>query len=165
MTTTATCYWHPDRETRLQCGRCGKYICVDCIRQHPVGVRCKECARAQQLPMYQVSASYYLRGIAAAVGSGLAALVTLSLIFTYLPFGGFFFVIFMGLAGYAVGEAVGAAVNKRRGRPYQYMALSGALLATLPWLWFGLTSLSIAGAFNLIGVGIALMVAWARRAP
>jgi hypothetical protein len=161
----ATCYWHPDRETGLQCGRCGKYICVQCMRPHPVGVRCKECARATQIPTYQISTSYYARGIGAAAALGLAGLVALGIVFRYVPGAGFLFFIIMGLLGYAIGEGVGKAVNQRRGRPYQYMALGGALLATGPIAIASLFSFSLGALLNLLGVGIALMVAWARRAP
>lgn len=161
----ATCYWHPDRETGLQCSRCGKYICVECMRQHPVGIRCKECARLQRLPTYQVSGTYLARGIGAAIGLGIAGLIVLELLFQYLPFGGFFFFIIMGGLGYVIGEGVGAAVNKRRGRPYQYMALGSALIATAPFALLGLSSFNLGALFNLLGVGIAIAVAWQRRAP
>ena len=135
------------------------------MRQHPVGIRCKECAREQRLPTYQVSASYFVRGTLAAVAVGVAGLVGLTLIFNFFPGLGIFFFILMGLLGYVVGEGVGTAVNQRRGRPYQYMALGGALIATAPFAIAGLLSFSIAGALNIVGVGIALSVAWSRRAP
>ena len=65
---TITCHWHPDRETGLHCTNCGKPMCVECMRQHPVGMRCKECSRQNVLPTYQISTSFYARGIAAALG-------------------------------------------------------------------------------------------------
>jgi len=160
----ATCYWHPDRETGLQCGRCGKYVCVQCMRQHPVGIRCKECASATQVPTYQISTAYYARGIVAAVGLGVLGLGALYLVLQ-LRFLGFFFFIIMGLLGYLIGEGVGKAVNQRRGRPYQYMALGGALIATGPIAFASLFTFSMGALLNLLGVGIALMVAWQRRAP
>jgi membrane associated rhomboid family serine protease len=42
---TATCYRHPDRETRVSCSNCGRPICPDCMTTTPVGMRCPECAR------------------------------------------------------------------------------------------------------------------------
>lgn len=164
--TTLTCHWHPDRETGLRCSHCGKPICTACMRQHPVGIRCKECSVEMRLPTYQISTAYYAKGIGAAIGLGLGGLILLSLLFAFVPFvRGFFFFIVMGGLGYFIGEGVGRAVNQRRGRPYQYMALGGVLLATAP---IGLASLfvfSIGSLFNLAGVGMAVLVAWSRRAP
>lgn len=42
-----TCYRHPQRETWVSCGRCGKPLCPDCIEHGPVGVRCRECLLPQ----------------------------------------------------------------------------------------------------------------------
>ena len=162
---TETCHWHPDRETGLHCSRCGKAICVECLRQHPVGIRCKECAVETRLPVFQVSRAYYAKGISAALGLGFAGLITLGVISQIIPAAGFFFFILMGGLGYAIGEGVGYAVNRRRGRPYQYMALGGVLLATAPIALFSLSALSIGALLNLVGIGIALSVAWQRRAP
>ena len=163
MASATTCHWHPDRETGLRCSNCGKPICVECMRQHPVGIRCKECAREARLPTYRVSRSYAARGVAAAVGLGLAgALVLLVLIGL---FAGFFFLIVMVGLGYALGEGVSWAVNRRRGRAYQYMALGSVLLATSAFVVPALFSLSIGSAFVLMGVAAAGFVAWHRLAP
>lgn len=40
----SACYRHPDRETGLACSSCGRPICIDCMTQTPVGLRCPECA-------------------------------------------------------------------------------------------------------------------------
>lgn len=41
----ATCYRHPERETKVSCSNCGRPICPDCMTSTPVGMRCPECAR------------------------------------------------------------------------------------------------------------------------
>ena len=140
-------------------------MCVECMRQHPVGIRCKKCARKSVLPTYQVSTSYYARGIGAAVVMGLVGSLGLSIAFWLLPFAGFFFFIVMAGLGYVIGEGVGSAVNQRRGRPYQYMALGGVLLATFPIAIASIFVLSIGALMNLAGVAIAGTVAWRRRGP
>lgn len=43
--TTAYCYRHPDRATRLSCTECGRPICVECSRDAAVGQKCPECAQ------------------------------------------------------------------------------------------------------------------------
>ena len=166
MTTARTCHWHPDRQTGLSCSRCGKPICVDCMRYHPVGIRCKECARLAVLPTYRLSAGYMVRGLAAMAGLGLAGGIALFII-TGLPGLGFLSLLLMIGLGYVVGEGIGAAVNRRRGRPYQYMAAGAVVLA------FGLylvTQLAVTGSFTLdaftaLGAVIAVVVAVNRLRP
>jgi hypothetical protein len=133
------------------------------MRQHPVGIRCKQCERELRMPTYQISTSYYAKGIGAAVVLGLGGLFALTLILAIFPAAGFFFFILMGGLGYGIGEGVGRAVNQRRGRPYQYMALGGVLLATAPIAIGSIFVLSAGAAFNLLGVGMAALVAWERR--
>ena len=43
----ATCYRHPNRETGVSCSNCGRPICPDCMTPTPVGMRCPECAQAE----------------------------------------------------------------------------------------------------------------------
>jgi len=41
-----TCYRHPDRQTYIQCVRCYRPVCGECMRSAPVGQQCVECAHA-----------------------------------------------------------------------------------------------------------------------
>ena len=157
------CHWHPERETGLSCGRCGKSICTDCMGQHPVGVRCKECASPAPLPTYRVSPDYVARGLGAAAAAGFGGAILLSILARFFG-NGFLFLFLMVAFGYVVGEVVSSAVNRRRGRPYQYIAAGGALLATAPVL-LPLLLYGSFGLFGLLGVGIAVWVAQARLAP
>jgi membrane associated rhomboid family serine protease len=40
------CYRHPGRQTYVQCTRCGRYICGDCMISAAVGHQCPECVAA-----------------------------------------------------------------------------------------------------------------------
>ena len=80
------CATHPDTETNLKCGKCGKPICPKCMVQTPVGARCRECARVKKLPTFTVSGSYYLRGIGAALGMGIVMGLAWGAIDAIMPF-------------------------------------------------------------------------------
>ena len=52
----ATCYRHPDRETKVACSNCERPICPDCMTPTPVGMRCPECA-GQTTPVRRAAAA------------------------------------------------------------------------------------------------------------
>jgi hypothetical protein len=108
------CATHPETETNLRCGKCGKPICPRCLVQTPVGSRCRECARLYKLPTYRVSAMHYLR----AAGAALVAAVILGLawgfINRFVPFIYINLLIAAGI-GFAIGEVTGRAVNRKKG--------------------------------------------------
>ncbi|MER5861774.1 rhomboid family intramembrane serine protease [Kitasatospora sp. NPDC002040] len=39
------CYRHPERETGIACGRCGRPICPECMVSASVGFQCPECVQ------------------------------------------------------------------------------------------------------------------------
>lgn len=43
------CYRHPQRETGVSCSNCGRPICHDCMIEAPVGFRCPECVKEQNV--------------------------------------------------------------------------------------------------------------------
>lgn len=124
------CARHPDVETPLRCGRCETPICPRCLVQTPVGARCRDCAGVKRIPTYNLSPTYLLRGLAAAVGSG----ALIGYVWGYfLGISGFgFFGFFIGLAmGWAFSEAIGLATNRRMGAPLAMMGVLAAVIAYL----------------------------------
>ena len=122
------CATHPSVETELACGKCGKPICPRCLVYTPVGTRCRDCAQLRRLPQFEISATFMLRGLGAALGVGAAVGAVWGLL---LPFGaGFFFGFLIGLGlGYAVGEAVSVATNRKAGPQLQAAAVAGVIAA------------------------------------
>ena len=109
------CATHPDVETNLRCGKCGKPICPKCMVQPPVGARCPTCARLYKLPTYRVSFRYYLRAIGTALGMAVVCGVVWGVINGVVPF--FFLNLLLASGiGYAIGEVVSLSVNRKRGR-------------------------------------------------
>ena len=80
------CATHPEVETNLRCGKCGKPICPKCLVQTPVGARCSDCARLHKLPTYHVSTQYYLRAMGSGLGMAIACGVAWGIIGWLIPF-------------------------------------------------------------------------------
>ena len=154
------CSTHPDVETGLGCGRCGKYICPRCMIQTPVGARCDDCAKVVKHPTFDVTPSYYLR---AAVAGGVVALVSglvwgllLSLHIPFLPW-----LSAIGV-GYLVGEAISVASNRKRGQGLTFVAAGSMFIAVLAsGSWPSLSS-PLSAIFWLLLVGIAFYMAISR---
>ena len=121
------CARHPRVESRLGCSRCGVIICPRCMVQSDVGARCPDCARVRVHPALRLDAMTMARAIAAAVLVAGATGALWGLVFfrvnsiPYLPWA-----VALGI-GYMTGQAVAAAVNRKRGRPLQYVAAAGVV--------------------------------------
>lgn len=157
---TLRCATHPDVETNLRCGKCGKPICPRCMVQTPVGARCRECSRLYKLPTYRVSYAYYLRAVGAGLVSAVVIGVVWGVIDNILPF--FFLNLFLAAGvGYAIGEAVSRSVNRKRG---VWLAITGSLAMVIAYLvsifTFGSIPLSpFHIIFDLVGIGIGIYMA------
>jgi hypothetical protein len=124
------CSYHPDVETALKCGKCGKPICPKCMVETPVGARCPDCAKTTKLPTFQLSARHYLIAAGTALGLAIAVGFIWGMLRSFLPF------IFLDLllaagVGFVIGELVGRAVNRKRGK---WLALIGALAIPVAYL-------------------------------
>jgi hypothetical protein len=160
------CARHLDVETNLRCGKCGTPICPRCMVQTPVGARCPDCAKLYKLPTYRVSAVYYLR----AAGTALVMAVVVGVIWGVLDkfilyfFYGFFSLILAAGVGYAIGEVVSRAVNRKSG---PWLAVIGSLAVVISYLVniftfgnFPFSPISPLGiVFDLIGIGIGIYMA------
>ncbi len=155
------CAAHPRVETKLRCGKCGKPICPKCMVQTLVGDRCPECARLYKLPTYRVSTAYYLRAAGTALGMAIVCGVIWGVVNLFLPF--FFLNLLLGAGvGYAIGEVVGLAVNRKRGRGLAAVAGIGVAISYLVSILlffslpFGLFPILLALASVALGIFIAV---------
>ncbi len=149
------CPRHPRTETNLRCGKCEELVCADCLVHTPVGVRCPNCARQTRVPTYNVTSSYLARAIGAGFGIGIAggfALVFLTR-FVTLPY--LDSILFIGI-GYAVGEGISRATNRKRGRSLQVIAGLSMLAA---YLIVSLFAVRFGSPFFLLSLIIAFYVA------
>lgn len=140
-TSEVQCARHRGTMTLLRCGRCGTPICARCVVTTEVGQRCPDCARGSRLPTFQVAPQTIVRG-------ALAGLVTASAIgYLWSLAPGFAFWIGL-LMGFATGEAVAWATNRKRGR--WLMVTAG--LAVLGGFLIGNIGLGRAGLSGLLAV-------------
>ncbi len=108
------CTYHPDVETNLRCGKCGKPICPKDMVQTPVGAKCRDCAKLYKLPTYQVSTKHYLRAAGTGLGIAIICGIAWGLIGGVVPFFYLNLLIAAGV-GYAIGEVISRSVNRKRG--------------------------------------------------
>lgn len=123
MTSTTSssgtyCETHPDRETGLQCNRCGRYMCAKCAVHTPTGYRCVDCVK-QQSKVFDTAEmqDYIIAAVVAVVlawiGSAIASRIS------------FFTILLAPAAGTMIAEAVRALVRKRRSKLlYQVVAVA-----------------------------------------
>lgn len=130
MPESMSCVIHPDRQTLLRCGKCGRPICTQCAVRHPVGLRCPDCAQLRKVPTYDVPASYYPRALGASLGAALLAGVIAQILPFFIPV--FFLNFFMALAaGALVGEAASRVTGRKRGRGLQIVAGISVILGSV----------------------------------
>ncbi len=152
------CAKHPNVETNLACGKCGKPICPRCLVQTPVGVRCSECAQLKSLPTYQVSTGYYLRAVGAGIGIAIVCgFIWLGIYYIPLPFMFFLRLFIAAGVGYAIGEVVGLSVNRKRGTGLAIVSGTCAAVAfAIPNVFFTSVGLNLWG---LLVLAVAIFMA------
>ena len=157
------CATHPDVETALRCGKCGKPICPRCMVQTPVGARCPDCARLYRLPTYRMSSAYYLRAGGAALGMAVATGLVWGLIDSVVSF--FYLgLVLAGAVGYAIGEVVSLSVNRKRG---VRLAVLGGVAVVISYLiniftFGGLPFGALRIIIDIIAIGIGVYMAVSR---
>jgi hypothetical protein len=124
------CTYHPNVETNLSCGKCGRPICPKCMVQTPVGARCPDCAKVVKLPTYHLSARHYLIATGTALAMAIASGIVWWIVRAFVPFI-FIDLLLAGVVGYAIGEVVSRSVNLKRGN---WLALIGAAAIPVSYL-------------------------------
>ena len=156
------CATHPEVETNLRCGKCGKPICPKCMVQTLVGARCPDCAKLHKLPTYRVSAKYYLRAIGTALGMAIVCGVVWGLVGIFLRFFLLNFLLAAGV-GYVIGEVVSLAVNRKRGRGLATVAGIAVVISYLVSIFLPVgLHLSLFHLLDLLALALGIFVAVTR---
>lgn len=157
MTQPSYCSKHKDTPTSLNCGKCNKVVCAQCLVHTPVGVRCADCGQGRPPPTYDVSKK--LLALAAGVSICLGVTGGIGLVvLKSLGFGSPYFSIlaFIGL-GYVIAEGVSTSTNRKRGRTLQYIAASGTVLSFTIIFSFGFFT-----SFDILATAIAVYLVFLR---
>lgn len=159
------CFWHSDVETGLSCSRCGKNICAQCLVQAPVGIRCRECGKAQPMPTYDVRPTNYVLGIAVAIllmilgTPAWVVLDNLLLVFgAYGPVSGLISIAF----GFITGDLISRSVNRKRSALLALIACAVVVLAYLVSRWFSPFGFDV---MDVLFLGMGVFLAWQRLRP
>lgn len=153
------CATHPEVETNLRCGRCGRLICPKCLVQTPVGVRCPDCAKLKRLPTYQVSPRQYLIASGAGLGVATAAGFVWALILNAINFLLLSLLIAAGI-GYAIGEVISLATNRKRGPGLQAIAgISVVVSFAIYYLVIYYLFVPQFSLFSIIGLALGILIA------
>jgi hypothetical protein len=141
------CANHPQRETRLRCNRCEKYICTECAVLTETGYRCKDCLRSQQKVFK--TATWVDYPLAMGVGGVLSFLGSLLIsLVASLGFFGFFTLLLAPAAGGIIAEIVRRATRKRRSPGlFRWTAVAVAI---------GALPLVLVNLLAVLGLGVGL---------
>lgn len=155
-----TCHWHPDVTTGLSCSQCRRPICTQCLVQVPVGIRCRECGRAQPLPTFDVRPSNYARAIAVAAAVTVAGIVLTVLLAGYLGLGGLAFILMPLGIGYVAGELISRVVNLKRSRGLMY--ITGGVVVITVLISLFLLDFRLLGLWGILATVGGVFIAIAR---
>ena len=118
------CYRHPDRETRVRCGRCDRPICTRCAMQGPVGFRCRQCGTLAFDPLTSLTPSQIALGFL--VSGGLAGVA--GFLASYV---GVFGILISFFGGGLIAEAATRVIGFKRGPVMIGVVLGGIVVGTL----------------------------------
>ncbi len=156
------CAAHPDVETNLRCGKCDKPICPRCMVETPVGARCRECARINKLPTFQVSNKQMLLSTCV----GLVIAVAYGFLWGILSFYANFIILnlFLGAgAGYCISEGMSRVINRKRGTKLAVIASVMVVVSGFASIFTPLGIIYSSSPFfiilDILAVGIGIYVA------
>ncbi len=150
------CATHPDVETNLRCGKCGRPICPKCLVQTPVGARCPDCARLYKLPTYRVSTKYYLRAVGTGLGMAIACGFAWGVVMGLVSFFYLNLLLAPGV-GYAIGRVVSLSVNRKRSTGLAAVAAVAVVISYLVSILFPLGASFM--LLDLLALALGIFVA------
>ena len=143
------CYKHTSKTTNLTCVRCEKPICTQCMTRSPVGFRCIECSKPNDIPTYQINLFVLSKAI---LGTQLTAIiigVLLALLSRVILLDFFMAIIVFSASSFLITWVINKITNHKKGMKLQ---ITGILsIATIyltyslfiPYLWVSMHILAL----------------------
>ncbi len=138
MSDKLACFYHPNSETRVSCGRCGRPLCPDCVRHGATGVRCKECISLSPEQRGLANRQQIRNALAAALGVAVAGGVLFGLL-------NWVNVVTGAALGFGIGLAAFHASGRHRDVSIQALAGGSALV--------GLVVAAVVSSIGMPGAG------------
>jgi hypothetical protein len=114
------CLRHPNRETLVSCGRCGRPFCPECLVHTPAGQRCYECAGIRRRAASSAAASGLAKAFAVVVlGSAISSIA------------GLMGLLIGAASGDMAGRMVGPYVNRHNRRVLYPVCIALFVVGTL----------------------------------
>jgi hypothetical protein len=151
-TEKTVCYRHPQKETKISCNECGRYICPSCMIPAPVGQKCPECVTSYESHTTRITPTEYTLSI---LTGGIVSLVT-CFFWQYLP-SGFLMAISAYLIGFLVAKSITAVIGNKLGFKIQVIA------GTLVFIGMLYNPLGMAWDFITSGYDPIVMVSYIQR--
>jgi len=130
--TLIYCPQHPSIETQMRCNKCGKFICLKCAMQTPVGYRCRDCVHQQQKVYFNAKGHDDLVAFLVSLGMTILVLPVLAFVADSFYFGAFYLAFIAGpSAGALLAQLVRLAVQRRRSRLMRYFVVGGIVAGTV----------------------------------
>ena len=121
--TTTYCARHPAVETGLRCASCSTPICPKCMVVTPVGMKCPDCGRIKDSPLFKVRPErLMLAGVVALVAGMIASLIGEL---------GFFVILASIPYGYFAGNMVLRASGMKRGTKLEVLTAAAMVLGAI----------------------------------
>ncbi|MCB0123144.1 MAG: hypothetical protein KDE58_12905 [Caldilineaceae bacterium] len=136
------CPQHPTVATQMRCNKCGKFICLKCAVQTPVGYRCRACVYQQQQVYFNARPQDNLVALLLTVAVTMLVIPVAAGVAESFYFGAFYLAFIVGPgAGALLVQSIRAVTGRRRSRQMRYFVMGGLI--------FGL----------MLGMVVALLVA------
>jgi hypothetical protein len=158
------CFIHLKIETSMFCGKCSKPICLSCVGDDSIGIKCKECITVFKNPTYDIPIGRQMIAIIICVAA-IPVLVGFWISFTVLIFDLFGYsrssyyithLIYPGIMGWALTMAINAVIRQKRSNLLFGVVSLSLVLSFVGVLVFDSTFLSI---YTIAGVGSGILIA------
>ena len=117
------CYKHPSTQANLTCTRCENPICIQCMTRSPVGFRCVDCSKPEEIPTYDINLLTLSKAIVVSQFTAMILGVLLVFLSAVLVIDFFSATIFFVASSFLTTEIINKSTNYKKGTKLQITAI------------------------------------------